>query len=205
MRYIYLAIHRVLSHLVQRVVEYPQFPSVLSALHICMCDRSALATLLLDNSAVLSQGHFATATPGTSRRGAAPTRPTTSCATPFGRRGILHLFGLLSLLEDDLLVEFFAAAGENFLHILASLGGSLEALVNVVLSGEFDGAVEVDLPGALQFAFVADQVDSYIFSRVLFDLFEPTAKIFKGFVARDVVCKEDAMRTAIKNSSHRLE
>ena len=40
---------------------------------------------------------------------------------------------------------------------------------------------------------------------MLFDLFEPAAKIFKGFVASDIVGQEDAMGTAIENSSHRFE
>lgn len=165
---------------------------------------SALATLLLDNSAVLPQHHLACATPGPSRRGASPTR-TTRCATPLLRRRILHLFGLLSLLADDCLIELFAATGENFLHILASLCRSLKALVNVVLSGKLHSTVEIDLPRALQFTLIPNKVDSHIFCCMLFDLFEPTAKIFKCFVARDVVGQEDAMRTAIKNSSHRLE
>ena len=43
------------------------------------------------------------------------------------------------------MVEFFAATGEDFLDVLARFGRGFEALVNVVLSGEFNGAIKVYL------------------------------------------------------------
>ena len=109
------------------------------------------------------------------------------------------------MFPHNLLVEFLTATREDLFDVLTSLGRSLEALVNIVLPCELDGAIEVDLSGRLKLAFVADEVNSYIFSSMLLDLLQPASQVFKSLIASDIIRKEDAMRTAVKNPRHRLE
>ena len=63
---------------------------------------------------------------------------------------------MLLLLTHDLPIEFLTTTREDLLDVLSSFGRCLEALVDVVLFGEFDGAVEIDLAGGLKLAFVSD-------------------------------------------------
>jgi len=82
---------------------------------------------------------------------------------------------------------------------------SLEALVNTVLSCELHCAVELDLTCALKLTLVADKVDSDVLSRVLLDLLQPTAKILKSLIARNVIGQENAVCTTVENPRHRFE
>ena len=159
---------------------------------------SALAAFLLNYTSVLSQGHVATAR-------------CSGSAWPAGRAVALLILrrrsflSLLRLLAHDLLVQFLATARENLLHVLAGLSRGLEALVDVVLARELDSSVEIDFSGGLKLAFVADQVYPDVLGRVLLDLLQPASQVLERLVPRDVVSQEDAVGSAVKNPSHRLE
>lgn len=88
---------------------------------------------------------------------------------------------------------------------MACFGGRFETLVDIVLPSELDCSVKVDLSGGLELALVANEVDSYIFSRVLLDLFQPASQVFESLIPRDVIGQEDAMSTTVKNPRHRFE
>lgn len=112
---------------------------------------------------------------------------------------------LSQLLLDRSLVKLLACAGKNLLHVLASACAGLEALVDAVDFGELNGAVELHFALGLEFALVADEVDSHVLRRVLFDLLEPAAQVVEGLVTCDVVGKENAVRTSVEDASHRFE
>ena len=56
---------------------------------------------------------------------------------------------------------------------MARLSTRLEALMDVVLTGELNGDVELHLAGALHLSFVSNEVDADILGRVLPDLLKP--------------------------------
>ena len=59
--------------------------------------------------------------------------------------------------------------------------------MDVVLAGELYGHVELNLSGAIELSFVADEVDADVLGRVLPDLLKPASKILKGLRARNIV------------------
>ena len=156
---------------------------------------SALAALLLDDAPVLPQGHARGSCTGSVARG---------LISLLGR-WVFHLFGLFGLLTHNLLIELFTTARENLFDVLPCFGRRLKALVDTVLSGELNSAVEIDFSGRLQLTFVTDEVDAHILCSMLLDLLQPTAQVLECLITRDVVSEENAMSAAIKYPSYRLE
>lgn len=164
-----------------------------------IASRSASATFFLDNSTVRLK--FDSSSTGGTCCTSEASRATTAALLGFGR-GVVLLLGQQSLLADDLLVEFLARTRENFFDVLSSLGASLEALVDGVLSGKLDGAVKVDLTCALELTLVTDQVDTDILSGVLLDLLQPTSQVFKCLVPGNIIGQKDAVGTSVKDPCH---
>ena len=70
---------------------------------------------------------------------------------------------------------------------------------------EVSGSLECDLSLILHLALVADQIYADVLTRMLADFVEPVGQVRKRLLSRDIVGEEDAMRTAVKDTRHRLE
>ena len=77
--------------------------------------------------------------------------------------------------------------------------------MDAALSSEFLCTLESHLSLLLHLCLVAYQIDSYILTCVLLNLFEPFHKVHEGVLPRHIIGEEDAMCTTVEDAGDRLE